>query len=429
MSVTGFGVRKPADRDSNMPRPSKSSSGAGGLAGRIVVRWVWVAWSAAVAAMLLGLVLWIVRGVLRGVPGPVVSGAYVEGGIDALIVLAYVATGVTIATIAAVLASRVPRNAIGWILGGVAVWHAATFLLGMSLYFLHAPGAAETNFGNWLGSWTFVVPASASLVLILFPTGTLPSSRWRVLGWLALIGTMAWAVLEATGDYLGADVSVPNPFANASVNTIANVASVTLLPALIGTIASLVTRYRRSSREARLQIKWVAFGGLVAILVWIMIWVWSVAWPKTFDATAIAIGTVATLITPVALAVAILKHRLYDIERLVSRTVSYALLVAVLAGTYALGVIGMQTLFPWSGNLAVAGTTLVIAAVFNPLRRRLHDLMDRRFNRRHFDAALVMAAFAARIGTVSHTEELAAGLTTVLEQTLAPSSVGLWIRE
>lgn len=324
-----------------MQRPSKSSSGAGSLAGRIVARWVWVAWSATVAATLLGLVLWIVRGVLRGVPGPVVSGVYVEGGIDALIVLAYVATGVTMATIAAVLASRVPRNAIGWILGGVAVWHAATFLLGISLYFLHAPEASTTTFGNWLGSWTFVVPASASLVLILFPTGTLPSSRWQVLGWLALIGAMAWAVVEATGDYLGGDVSMPNPFANASV----------------------------------------------------------------------------------------LKHRLYDIERLVSRTVSYALLAAVLAGTYVLGVIGMQTLFPWSESLAVAGTTLVIAAVFNPLRRRLHDLMDRRFNRRHFDATLVMAAFTARIGTVSDTEELGAGLTTILEQTLAPSSVGLWIRE
>ena len=172
----------------------------------------------------------------------------------------------------------------------------------ISLYFLHAPEASTTTFGNWLGSWTFVVPASASLVLILFPTGTLPSSRWRVLGWLAVIGTMAWAVLEATGDYVGGDVSMPNPFANASVNTIANVAGLTLLPALIGTIASLVIRYRRSSRDVRLQIKWVASGGLVAILVWIVIWVWSVVWSETFDATAVAIGTVATLITPVALA-------------------------------------------------------------------------------------------------------------------------------
>jgi hypothetical protein len=281
---------------------------------------------------------------------------------------------------------------------------------------------------NWLGAWTFVVPASASLVLILFPTGSLPSPRWRVLGWLAVIGTVAWATIEASGADLGGDASTPNPFANAGVNTLANVASLTLLPALMGTIASLVIRYRRSSLEVRLQIKWVASGGLLAILVWLAVWAWSVLRPETFDDTAVAIGTVALLITPVALAVAILKHRLYDIDRLVSRTVSYTLLAAVLVGSYALGVIGIQTLIPGSGDLAVAGATLAVAAVFDPLRRRLHDLMDRRFNRRHFDAALVMAAFTARIGTVSDTEELVAGLTTALEQTLAPSSVSLWFR-
>jgi hypothetical protein len=263
---------------------------------------------------------------------------------------------------------------------------------------------------------------------MFFPMGRLLSRRWRALPWLGVIGAASWAVVEATESSLGVEQALPNPYAHALLNDVANVTSLALVPALGGTVATLVIRYRRSSPDVRLQIKCVALGGMLSIGVWVLIWVWAVVRPDRFGSGAVATGTLGALLTPVALAVAILRHRLYDIDRLVSRTVSYAVLAAVLGGSYAGGVIGLQTLFPSWGSLAVAGTTLALAAAFNPLRRRLHDLVDRRFNRRHFNAVLVMEGLAARVVAISDTEELVSDLTSVLEQTLAPSTIAIWIR-
>lgn len=389
---------------------------------------MWISWFGLVVACLLGFGLWFVQGVVRGVPGPVISGVYVAGPVDAGIVVAYVVTGVALATIGAILVTRVPGNPIGWILGAGAVWLASTFLLIVSLYFLHAPEAPETALANWLGDWTFVIPASLSLVLLIFPTGRVPTPRWRLLPWMGIIGVAGWVTLEATEATLGVDQTRPNPYANPGLNRVANLAAILLLPALIGTIASLIVRYRGAPPEVRQQIKWVALGGLVAIVVWMLIWGMSVFRPDDFGSIAVAVGTLAGLITPVALTVAILRYRLYDIDHLVSRTVSYSVLAVLLAGVYFGGVIGLQTVFPSSGGFAVAGTTLGLAALFNPLRHRLRDVVDRRFNRQRFDAERVIEGFTSRMNNVTTTDSLSTDLTETLEQTLAPTSIGIWIR-
>lgn len=144
-------------------------------------------------------------------------------------------------------------------------------------------------------------------------------------------------------------------------------------------------------------------------MVWLLVWGWELFRPADFGAEAVAAGTLSLLIVPITLGVAILRYRLYDIDHLVSRTVSYAVLVALLGGAYFGAVIGIQTLFPSSEDLAVAGTTLAAAAVFNPLRLRIQDLMDRRFNRRRFDAERVIEAFTAKISTVTQAETLSSG--------------------
>ena len=389
---------------------------------------MWISWFTLIAACLLAFGMWFVRGIVRGVPGPVISGVYVAGPVDAVIVVAYVVTGIALATIGAILVTRVPNNPIGWILGAGAVWLALTFLLIMSLYFLHPPEASETALANWLGDWTFVIPASLSLVLLIFPTGRVPSPRWRVLSWMGIIGVAGWVTLEATEGTLGVEQALPNPYANPGLNRVADLAAIVLLPALIGTIASLIVRYRGASPEVRQQIKLVALGGLIAIVVWILIWGMAVFRPDDFGSILVAVGTLAGLITPVVLTVAILRYRLYDIDHLVSRTVSYSVLAVLLAGAYFGGVIGLQTLFPSSGGFAVAGTTLGLAALFNPLRNHLRDVVDRRFNRQRFDAERVIEGFTSRISNVTTTDSLSSDLTETLEQTLAPASIGIWIR-
>jgi hypothetical protein len=396
--------------------------------GRVAPRWVWIVWSSLMAAWLLGLGLWIVHGVVRGVPGPVVGGVYVTGPVDVVVVVAFVVAGAALATVAAIMVARIPSNPIGSILGAIAIWMATTFLIIMALYYLHSPGDAQTDLANWLGNWTFVIAVPTSLVLMIFPTGALPSPRWRVLPWLALLGTASWAIREASSEFLGADESLPNPYANPGLQRLAEMISIVLLPVLIGTIATLFVRYQRSTPDVRLQIKWVALGGAFQVVVWLLVWGWELFLPADFGAEAVAVGTLSLLIVPIALGAAILRYRLYDIDHLVSRTVSYAVLIALLAGAYFGVVIGIQALFPSSEDLAVAGITLAAAAAFNPLRLRIQDLVDRRFNRRRYDAERVIEAFTARISTVTHAETLSSDLTETLEHTMAPASIGIWIR-
>lgn len=392
-------------------------------------RWVWITWSAIVTAVLVGMGLWIVQGAIRGVPGPVLSGVYIDGSLDAVIVGAYAVAGAALATIGCILITRVSTNPIGWILTGVAAWLASTFLLIMVLFFLHSPGDSQTAFANWLGNWTFVISVPTSLVLMIFPSGALPSRRWRILPWLAVVGIAGWITVEATADGIGLDPVIPNPFANPGLSRVAELASsVLLVPALVGTVASLVVRYRRSPPEVRLQIKWVALSGVFQIFVWLGVWGLEALNPEAFGAEAVAVGTLSVLVTPAALAVAILRYKLYEIDRLVSRTVSYTLLVGLLVGLFAAGVIGTQAIFGASSDLAVAGTTLAVAALFNPLRRHLHESMDRRFNRRRFDAERVIEAFALRVGSITDTETLASDLTSTVTKTLSPASLGIWIR-
>ena len=391
-------------------------------------RRVLIAWIALAAGLVFGLGLWIVHGILGGVPGPVVAGVYLDGAADIAVVAVYMLSATALATVSAVMVSRVPWNRIGWILGAVAVWMVATFDIIMALYFIHSPGDALGELANWLGTWTFVLFVPTGFVLMIFPNGSLPSWRWWILPWLAVLGTAGWAALEASGPSLGLENELPNPYANAAVESVAEVVAALMLPALIGTVGSLVVRYRRSLPEVRLQIKWVALGGVLQVAVIFFTWAVDLLSPSDFPVQAVLIGMLSTLIVPIALGMAILRFRLYEIDRLVSRTVSYALLGALLAGVFYIGVIGVQAFFGAPNDLAVAGTTLAIAALFDPLRRRLQLVMDKRFNRRKFDAEQVVESFSVRMGSVTNTDDLVSDLKATLERTLAPASIGIWMR-
>jgi hypothetical protein len=373
--------------------------------------------------------LWMVQGVMRGVPGPIVVGVYVSGAVDSVVVVVTVLATTALATVATVMLWRVPANRIGKILWSISVWMVVTFFVTMALYFLHSPTASETAFANWLGTWSFVFFAATPLVLMFFPNGSLPSPRWWLLPWLAGLGTLGWAATEAFGERLGLQGELPNPYANSQLERLGGIVVFLFLPALIGTVASVVVRLRHASAEVRAQIKWVAVGGLLQIASILGTWVLDSISGDDFPIAGVLVAMVSSLFVPVALGVAILRYRLYDIDRLVSRTVSYAVLGALLGVLFFGGVIGIQTLVGATSDLAIAGTTLAVAALFDPLRRRLHDLMDRRFDRSRFDAERVVQGFTARLNNTTSTDSIASDLRSTLERTVAPASLGIWMRD
>lgn len=378
-------------------------------------------------ALVAGSGMWIASALGRGVSGPVFSGIYVIGTTDILVPIALVVASGAIASVATLIATRVPRNVIGWILGGVACWAALMFFLGALLHLIG--GEAPTRMANWIGAWTFVPLTVITVVLMFFPDGSLPSPRWRILPWLAVAGPVGWMLAEATRDELGLPPRVlENPFAHAGANRVGNLFAFLFLPALLGTIASLFVRYRRATPGVRQQIKWVAYGGAVEIGMTLALWALSIFSPEAFGGPAVAVGGLVGLITPLALAVAILKYRLYELDRIVSRTLSYVLIAVTLAGVYAGGVIAIQALIPASDDLAVAVSTLAAAALFAPLRRRVQVAVDRRFNRRRYDAQGVIDGFSSRLRTLTEPDVLARDLTATLEQTLAPSAITIWMK-
>jgi hypothetical protein len=379
--------------------------------------------------LVVALGLWIVQGVLRGVPGPVVVGVYVSGAVDSVVVVVTVLATLALATVATVMLWRVPANRIGRILWSISAWMVATLFVTMALYYVHSPTASETAFANWLGTWSFVFFASTPLVLMFFPSGSLPSPRWGLLPWLAVLGTLGWAATEAFGERLGLQGELPNPYANAQLERLGGVVLFLFLPALIGTVASVVMRLRHASVEMRAQIKWVAVGGLLQIASILGTWVLDAVSGEDFPIVGVLVAMVSSLFVPVALGVAILRYRLYDIDHLVSRTVSYAVLGALLGLFFFGGVLGIQALVGATSDLAIAAITLAVAALFDPLRRRLHDLMDRRFNRSRFDAERVVQGFTARLNNITSTELVASDLCNTLEMTVAPASIGIWLRD
>ncbi|MDP8959647.1 MAG: hypothetical protein M3N51_10755 [Actinomycetota bacterium] len=396
-------------------------------------RWVSILWLATVASIVAGLLLWITYGLVGGVPAPLVNGVFIASSVDTVVVVAYALSTVALATVGAVLSARVPQNGIGWILLALGGWIGVTFVVGMVLNYSpsSAGGAPLADVANWLGNWTSVpfVTVPTTLVLALFPDGRLPSRRWRILPWLAVIGTAGWVAAAASGEYLGLEPRlILNPYAHPTANALGNLVSLLLVPALAGAVASLIVRVRTAPPDVRQQIKWVAYGGALEVTIILGLWALSAVRPAAFGGAAAAIGNLAGLLIPAAIGVAILKYRLYDIDRLLSRTVTYTVLALLLAATYSAGVIGVRTLVPASGDVAVAASTLAVAALFNPILRRVQRAVDRRFNRTRYDAQRVVEAFAARLRTITQMDVLISDLTQTLEQTLAPSSIGIWLK-
>src|SRR5215211_5035534 len=355
------------------------------------------------------------------------------GPVDAVF---YLATVLTFSVVGAIIASRQPRNAIGWIFCGVGLVMGLNSLAGGYAEYRLSGGygpwsLVETAawFASW--SWTILVYLPTTFLLLLFPDGRLPSSRWRPVAWCAVLGLIGFlAGYTLNPGPLEDFPQIVNPYGvDSPVLEAVGVAGVILAAAsMVASAASLIGRTRRAGRAQRQQIKWLAYGGTLlvgAVFASSVIFIWS---PNV----GIAVVIVSLLGVPIFTGIAIVRHRLYDIDLIINRTLVYGSLTAMLVALYLGGVVGLQQLLsPLVGDsngLATVASTLAIAALFNPLRRRVQAFVDRRFYRRKYDAAKTLEAFNSRLRNETDLDALSNDLVGVASATMQPAHVSLWLR-
>ena len=326
-----------------------------------------------------------------------------------------------------VLASRRPENRIGWL------FLVAGLALGLSgfsnQYALHAlvadPGSLPAGRAfAWLFNWTSVIPiAMLAFLFLLFPTGHVRSPRWRPAAWFvggAFALTTAWMLIAASRSWA-------HPFALYGPGSPGGLTALFFLmaeflisAALLVSVAALVVRFAKSTGEERLQLKWCAAAALLLAVVFVAS-IWTN--PAVVNVLqSLALGCLYT-----AIAIAVLKYRLYEIDRIISRTLAYAIVTGLLVGVYA-GVVLLAThVLAIKSPVAVAGSTLVVAALFSPLRSRVQRAVDRRFNRARYDADQMVAAFAARLKDVVDLDAVQVDLAGAVQRALEPAHVSVWM--
>jgi hypothetical protein len=384
---------------------------------------VWSLWLLSVASFVVG--------------GPLLSSAEEDGVASSV---AYSVFVLAFATMGALVASRRPRNPIGWILlaagvayaiGGFSVLYAEEMLAGT-----RDAGFVETALA-WVSTWVWMagIGPVATFGLLLFPNGRLPSRRWRVVAWLAAGGVALMLVGIALAPGRFEDLPIENPLgldaAPAVPDALAEAGGLALIVGVVGSIASLFARFRTARSQERDQLKWLTYAaGVVGLGLSSAIVIEIAAGPEAVDLTN-AIVSLSLAAVPVAIGIAILRHRLFDIDVVINRTLVYGGLTATLAGAYLGCVLLFQlALSPLTeeSSLAIAGSTLAVAALFRPARARIQAAVDRRFYRRRYDAARTLEAFGGRLRDELDLEALGADLQGVVRDTVQPAHVSLWLR-
>jgi len=323
-----------------------------------------------------------------------------------------------------------PRRTIGWVLIGLALLWSATFF-GTEMV-LTGSRSSLTLAGAWLSEWTwFPALVSVFVVLpILFPTGSPLNSRWRMALWLAGAVCVGFVVLPTIQARFSPEegVVVANPWALLGLNDAESLLVPAAMPILaLGPLAA-VARYRRSGGVVREQIRWFMYAAVACGVLFALNAVVSTVAPGGALTGVEAVLVVGLSLPPLGIYIAISRYHLYDIDRLISRTLSYVLLSALLAGLYVASVFLLGAIVPFEGDLPIAGSTLLVAFAFNPLRRRIQGGVDRRFNRARVDAAALVETFSQRLRALSHLDGIGIELERAVSSTMQPSSLSLWVR-
>jgi hypothetical protein len=398
-----------------------------GLLWRSVAGWLpWGLWT--LAMVLLGLSVALM---LRNRP---VSH---EGFLQAFLVPGF-------ATVGAVVAAR-RHNTIGWLFLGVALVAAmGAFSAEYAVRtVVAAPGSLPAgSIAAWATTWVFILnfPAVA-LLLLLFPDGRLLSPGWRPVAWgvwLSFGGWVLWLMVRPQPiDVVGQEVA--NPFAIHALGgtgiagqALAALNVLVVVVVLLSSALAPFWRWRRAGAIERQQLRWLALVAVGIVVAGLLAAGLLTGPPVAAVVMTLVLLVLVTAGIPGAVGIAILRYRLYDIDRLISRTLTYGLLTAILGLGYAGLVLGLGQAFGGVGRQppgwAVAGATLAVAALFQPARRRIQAVVDKRFNRRRYDAAATIAAFSGRLREQLDLDTLTAELITVVEQTMEPTTVSLWLR-
>jgi len=356
----------------------------------------------------------------------------------------------TLLTFGALIVSRQPDNVMGWIFCGIGFLDALqSFAVGYEIF----AGARSYPLVNWV-AWVGGAPDLTTFLMLLivvpylFPTGRVLSRRWRPLLWLSLALIIsgvfygAFAVQEVGIDASRVDANPARIDAIASVISVLNQLGIVVIPVVfLGAVVSMTLRYRRARGVERLQIRWLLWMlGLIVTGVLVLLGGELIA-PSLIDmdddfnlleiilGVSILVGITCGI--PAVLGIAILRYRLYSIDLIVNRTLVYGALTIALGAFYWGSVVVIQQLLDpvTSGSdLAVAGSTLMVAAMVRPLRRRVQAIVDRRFFRRKYDAARTLEAFSAHLRDAVDLNTLASDLRAVVAETMEPASVSLWLR-
>jgi hypothetical protein len=344
-----------------------------------------------------------------------------------------------LATIGSLIVARQPDNRVGWLFLvaslGVAI-STASFnyvTLSQQRFDLSLPG---TLFVAWVSSW-IMIPTLIGMVIfvpMLFPTGHVPSPRWRPVAIFGLIGLLATTVGSALVagplDSIGVDNPVGVPVGHPLIDILGAVDAISGIILFSLTAASVVYRYRHGSALERLQLRWFAFPAVVGIVLLGISSIISVG--PLGDAAWVGM-LVCLAVLPIAIGIAILRHRLFDIDLVIKRTISYAALSVLLIGLEVVGILVIGQLLTvvlgeQSQTFAIALTTLGVAGVFQPARRRIQRWVDRRFDRSRYDAAHVIAGLSARLRDRVDLETVAGEIAGTIGETMRPRSVSVWVR-
>jgi hypothetical protein len=324
---------------------------------------------------------------------------------------------------------------VGWLLLGFALALTASGVIFSYVTYglLARPGAlpAAATLARYYPATGAAALALLSLVLLLTPTGSLPSARWRWWAVITAVTPVALVLVVAVvpGRLDPQLLLASSPFSDRALGGVLLVATRVALTVTSLAVAvaagSLVLRFRRAQGVERQQLRWVALAAAVMVLAVPIVLV-----PVALESPILVdwASAVWVVVLPVAVGAAVLRYRLYDLDRIISRTLAYGLLTLLLAGGYGVVALGLGQLLGQDSSLAVAGATLAVAAAFQPLRRRIQAAVDRRFNRGRFDAARTIEVFSTRLRDQVELDTLTAEVLGVVDQTMQPTRASLWLR-